>query len=353
MTRIVLYNPYHFTCYAALSWGFHAQRAVETESIDAALDFLSRPFNVAYNWHVLMNKDLQWLQMYLKPLTYEDLLKDADFFRMLLAAHFRLKDVLVELLKRRTRPAENALDPVISDLACHAARLGYKEIVRLLLNKKDVDWNMCGFDDRNLLLLVVGWDEEETLRILLQKESCSVNALTDSGSALHCAGRTGHTSIARIFLEARAEVEARRKDCWSVISEAVPCLPGDVFLKEMMDLLLEYKADINAPSRKGDTVLHIAAALSQDSTLAVEYLVLKGANVNLLNRQGKTPLDLAKNHAEREAPADPEPRMPIEFQNFKKCQKEVAVKIVQILREAGGRTATELSLLSSGPAAQE
>ena len=52
---------------------------------------------------------------------------------MLLVVKFGLETVLVELLKTRTKPAEFALDPMISRLACDAAKRGHGGIVRLLL----------------------------------------------------------------------------------------------------------------------------------------------------------------------------------------------------------------------------
>ncbi len=287
--------------------------------MNTTLDFLSRPANVAYNWLVMMT-ERSWGRDMLATITYEESLKDADFFRMLLAVQFGLKSVLVELLKSHTRPAENALDRVISRLACHAAKLGYREIVKLLLTKKGVDWDMCGFCGDKLLMLVAGWNDEDTLRILLQKESCSVNALANMGSALHWATRNGCTSIARILLEAGADVEARGSSSLSVIPEATPYLVTGGSWEEMMELLLEYKADINGQTFLGYTALHIVARCS---THAVEYLVSKGADLNLPDYYGNTPLDLVEKHS----------------------SGEVEAKIIRILREAGGKTGKEMVLL--------
>ena len=334
-TKKIAYSPYHFTCYAALFWGTHAQRAGEIEVMEDALDFLSRPAPVAYNWFV-MRIEFFW-GIGTNPVSYEDTLKDPDYYNMRLAVHFRLRSVLVELLKTHTRPAENALDRVISRVACDAVSLGNKEILRLLLTEKDVDWDMCGPVGERLLVLVAGHKDEDSLRTLLQKESCSVNAITKYGSALHRATTRGHTSTARILLEAGADVNARDHYCQSVITAAIPHLTRSESWGEMMDLLLEFKADINAQTQTGTSALHITAGCSHYGTYEVEYLVSKGANVNLLDGQGRTPLDLAEGQRTSGFGDD----------------EEVVAKIIQILREAGGKTARELIQLPGSLAAWE
>ena len=297
---------------------------------DATLDFLSRPANVAYNWLVMMTERSWGRDM--DPILYEESLKEADFFKMLLAVQFGLKSVLVELLKTHTRPAKNELDRVISRLASHAAKFGYREIVKILLTEKDVDWDMCGFCGNKLLMLVAEWNDKDTLRTLLQKKSCSVNALANMGSALHWATRNCCTSIARMLLEAGADVEARGGSSLSVIAEAAPYLITSGSWEEMMDLLLEYKADINGQAFLGYTALHIMASGSECSTSAVEYLVSKGADLNLPDVYGETPLDL------------------VEAQSSEKIKK-VGAKIIQILRGAGGKTGREMVQLPGVPAA--
>ena len=313
--------------------------AGEIGVMDEALDLLSRPANVVYNWLVMISEHL-W-KFNISRTTYEDVLKDAQFFKMLLAVHFGLQSVLVKLLKTHTRPAENALDPVIGRLACHAAQYGYKEIVGLLLTQKDVDWNVCGITGKSLLELV----DEDTLRTLLQKQNFPVNAIDPRGeSALHEAVMNARTSRVRILLEAGADVEAPNKYGVPVIIKSV-FVPGfDESWKEMMDLLLEYKVDINAHAHDehGNTALHWAARLPLFSSYAVEYLVSKGANPNLPNVRGQTPLDLAEVAAAETCKTDSSKRN-VDNKNLK-----IATEIIQVLREADGKTAREMRQPSVG-----
>ena len=328
-------NPYHFTFYAILSWAFHAQKAGETEEVQgAAFGFLSRPGNVAYNWLVIIiekHRTGRW-EHYQDVIIYEDMLEDADLFRLLLPVHFGLLGVLVELLKRYTRPAENTLDTVISRLACHAARRRHKEIVRLLLTQDDVDWDMCDMGGEHLLSLV----DEDNIRTLVHKENCSVNASSKKGSALHAAVWNSELSRVQTLLEAGADVGGLDNYGWPVITKAIDAGIVKESWGEMMDLLLQCKADINAHTVDGFTAIHFAARGPFFGS-ALEYLVSKGANPNLPTGLGKTPLDIAEESAAESSR--------YYTGRFKRCDYE---KVIQILRKAGGKTAKEMTQSSIG-----
>ena len=59
---------------------------------------------------------------------------------------------------------------------------------------------------------------------------------------------------------------------------------------EAVKLLLERHVDVNAVNEGGQTALHFAA-LSMDSV--VELLVRSGAKLDIADRQGRTPMDMA------------------------------------------------------------
>lgn len=58
-----------------------------------------------------------------------------------------------------------------------------------------------------------------------------------------------------------------------------------------MQYFLDHQVDINGQDIEGDTLLHYRAAY-QDLEV-VQFLIGKGAEVNIQNRQGKTPLYIA------------------------------------------------------------
>ena len=333
-------SPYQFTGYAALLWGAHARRAGEIELMKETLDFLSRPANVAYN--LLVKMAVEWVEDW-KQVLYEELsLRDPGFLRMLLVVKLDLVFVLVELLKTRTRPAENLLDPVISGLACDAAKQGCRQIVKLLLTQKDVDWNMCWIYGENLLMILADQDDEDNLRTLLQTKSCSVNIFGDLGSALERAVGRGNISITRLLLEAGADVESRGYYGLPIMIVAKYSVVHES-RHEMMDLLLEYKADINAHGEYGNTALHCAASGSFPSAYTVEYLVSKGASPNLPNERGETPLNMAKSIEEPQTVYTGTAR-----QSKLRGTYDQAIRVIAILHKAGGKTAEEMLQPSIG-----
>jgi ankyrin repeat protein len=55
--------------------------------------------------------------------------------------------------------------------------------------------------------------------------------------------------------------------------------------------LLEYKADLNAADNQGNTGLHMASCCGFDAT--VTYLLGKGADKSIVNKEGKLAKDVA------------------------------------------------------------
>jgi len=69
--------------------------------------------------------------------------------------------------------------------------------------------------------------------------------------------------------------------------------------KEMVDLLLDYKADVGLTDAEGNTPLHYAAAMNNKP--AMELLLAKGARIDAKSNLGRTPLHLAADESARAA----------------------------------------------------
>lgn len=61
---------------------------------------------------------------------------------------------------------------------------------------------------------------------------------------------------------------------------------------ELAHIILDFGVDINAADRRGDTALHDAVRKNFPSV--VEFLAARGANLNMANARGQTPLELAE-----------------------------------------------------------
>lgn len=65
-------------------------------------------------------------------------------------------------------------------------------------------------------------------------------------------------------------------------------------VSELHELLDKYPSYINKPSSSGETALHKAA--SKGNLDCIKLLIERGANANVLDKQGRTPLLLAWEH---------------------------------------------------------
>src|SRR5262245_59152703 len=76
----------------------------------------------------------------------------------------------------------------------------------------------------------------------------------DGSTPLHLAALEGHSAIAQLLIDSRAEVNARGPRNETPLHLAM--YDGH---RELAELLLDHKADLNAQNSSGETPLHIAA----------------------------------------------------------------------------------------------
>mmetsp|Transcript_8993 Transcript_8993/g.23858 ORF Transcript_8993/g.23858 Transcript_8993/m.23858 type:complete len:132 (-) Transcript_8993:562-957(-) len=66
--------------------------------------------------------------------------------------------------------------------------------------------------------------------------------------------------------------------------------------KEILQLLIDHKANVNRQNKLGSTALHCAAGYGYDAV--VTTLLAAGASKDLRDAEGKTPADLAKMYSQ-------------------------------------------------------
>ena len=111
------------------------------------------------------------------------------------------------------------------------------------------------------------------------------------------ASKGGDIAYMRLLLEAKADYTTPIDDKTTplMVASGIGCVPGQ-WVEPERDILAAVKllveelhADINAANERHETALHGAVCRSADSV--IQYLVDKGARMDVKDAEGKTPLD--------------------------------------------------------------
>lgn len=123
----------------------------------------------------------------------------------------------------------------------------------------------------------------------------SINSQHGGVTPLLCAARSGHLDAVALLIEQNADVNAAasvKARAWSVHAPAtwsaihVAAQRGDA---ELVSLLLDRRANIDAKATRGVRPLHVAAAHGR---LEVgQLLIARGADLHAIDDDGHTPLD--------------------------------------------------------------
>ncbi|XP_028985378.1 B-cell lymphoma 3 protein homolog [Betta splendens] len=149
--------------------------------------------------------------------------------------------------------------------------------------------------DRNgqtALHLCCEYNQAQCLSVALARSSsptCLESRNYEGLTALHVAVLQGHKDLARMLLDAGADINAMDiKSGQSPLMHAVESNNAD-----MVHFLIENGCDVNSQSYSGNTALHNACGRGQVDT--VRLLLKSGAESGLKNYHNDTPVMVAKN----------------------------------------------------------
>lgn len=256
----------------------------------------------------------------------------------------------------------NAPDQLAGDRPLHCAvASGNPQLVTLLI------WHGANVNGRTGFgyapLHMAASRGDKAIAELLLSRGADPNARSKTGETpLYGAAAHGYLDVARLLVSRGADVNVVDDDFHATpLEQAVICGGGAQMVKfllyrgadpnhnaarslreaaaqgqrEIMDLLMDAGADINAATDSGWTPLH--SAVQSGDPLAVEFLIRKGARINAKDRSGRTPLALAYSEAQiEEKLASLPPPDPSFDARFARRKRPCVGKVIELLKQYGG-----------------
>jgi ankyrin repeat protein len=146
------------------------------------------------------------------------------------------------------------------------------------------------------LLLDKGADPNQTLKtpLLMRLHNFGDGSLGEGATPLMRAAKVSDAGLMRLLLAKGADPNARMKTGTTAVMVAASRPgrngPSESATIEAITACLEKGADINAGNANGETALHVA--VGRGDTL-VKFLAGKGAKLDVKDKFGRTPLDVA------------------------------------------------------------
>ena len=211
------------------------------------------------------------------------------------------------------------------DTALHvAAAAGHRAVVELLLSLK-ASVRVTSSSGATPLHYASAAGHHGITALLLER-GADPNAHDAKGRApMHAAARAGHPQVHQVLVSAKADVNARDQEGNTPLHEAARACA-----EPLARLLVQAGADVNTKNKQDRTPLHVAVISADHSASSyinpqqgerrqataqmVKLLLELGADANVVDALGETPLDLLS-YLEGEGATDP---------------------LVEILRSAGG-----------------
>ncbi|XP_058099007.1 ankyrin repeat-containing protein ITN1-like [Magnolia sinica] len=200
-------------------------------------------------------------------------------------------DVVRELLKYSNKESISRKNQSGFDVLHKAASQGHQAIVQVLLDHDPGLSRTTGPSNATPLVSAAMRGHTEVVNELLSKDSSLLEiSKTNGKNALHLAARQGHADIVKALLDKNPQL-ARRNDKKG--QTALHMAVKGVSCEVVRSLLDADAAIVMLPDKFGNTALHIATRKKRTEIVS-ELLLIPDTNVNALNRDHKTALDIAE-----------------------------------------------------------
>ncbi|OBT78240.1 hypothetical protein VF21_03031 [Pseudogymnoascus sp. 05NY08] len=274
---------YKFLDYASRYWGLHA-KTVQEQVSQLAFVFLRD------------NKLVSCALQNMSKASFTFMNHSQSFYKFAtgvhLAAKFGLQYLLAGLLSGSSGASSmpvSATDRLGRTPLSWAATEGQVEIVKLLVERDDVEVDSKDLNGRTPLSWAARWGHEATTKLLVGLDGVDADTKDKTGKTpLSWASYEGHRVVAEILLE-REDVKIDAKD-YDIATPFLLAVRGGA--ESTVKMYLERKdINFNTKDRYGMTPLIWAARLGHESIvkLLLEHEDVK-ANVNLADISHQTPL---------------------------------------------------------------
>jgi len=154
-------------------------------------------------------------------------------------------------------------------------------------------------------LLAAGANPNARLKgaVLKRVYDAGDNRLGEGATPLMRAARGGDAAVMRLLLAGGADPTLMQKSGNNPILLAAAASAGrngaedarvsEAAALEAITVAVDAGIDVNAVNTTGDTAMHLAATTNQGSPSIIRFLAERGANPNIKNKAGRTPLDAA------------------------------------------------------------
>ena len=165
---------------------------------------------------------------------------------------------------------------------------GHSTVLTMLLNH-GADINACTkFEKRCPLHLAVIANEENLVKLLLQRDADVNRGDIYGSSPLHLATCLGNKSIVELLLEHNADINKYNNEGWTALH-----LASEAGKVEIVDLLIQHQANLDVQTKYGRTPLHWAVASEQ--VPAVQKLLDADADVDIEDSHEKKAVQYCAN----------------------------------------------------------
>jgi ankyrin repeat protein len=194
--------------------------------------------------------------------------------------HKEIVELLLGLEKADVNKTPNRMA-----LLRYAVEKGYKDFVEFLLG---ISTDASKITDRWPVLALVAADRHRGVAELLGSEEIDLDAEGDNYNTtlLMVAARRGHGDLVELLLNAGAEINAKGH-----FGSTALMIAAEHGRKDMVELLLNAGADVHAKTEYGSTAL--TKAVEHDQEEIVELLLDRGADIHGKSKTGSTLLMLA------------------------------------------------------------